>query len=314
MRIVFFGSASIGFSSLDALIADRRNEVAAVVTQPDRPAGRHRRPTACPLKIHALEKGIPILSPEHIGDLAADLDALNADLFVVVAYGQYIPRNILDLPAKGSINLHPSLLPKYRGASPIQWALANGDEITGVTILYVSEKMDSGDLILQRTVPICPDDTALTLEPKLAEEGARLLAQAVRQIADGTAPREPQNDADASEVRKLTKEDGRLDWTLPAETLRNRIRAFIVWPGCFCELPDGGRLKVLRAAVEERSGAPGEILDLSDPGPLIAAGKHALRLLDVQPAGKRAMPAADWLRGYPLPAGTRFWENVNRIR
>lgn len=306
MRIVFFGSASIGFPSLDALLADSQNEIVAVVTQPDRPAGRKRRLTACPVKIHAQEKRLPVLSPETIGDAVEELQALNADLFVVVAYGQYIPKKVLDLPAKGSINLHPSLLPKYRGASPIQWALANGDRTTGVTILYVSEKMDSGDIILQKELPIDSDDNALTLEPKLAEEGARLMVQAVGQIAGGTAPRIPQDNDAASEVRKLTKDDGRIDWTQSAETIHNRIRAFIAWPGCFCELPDGGRLKILRTAVEEDAGTPGDVLEISETGPLIACGTQALRLLEVQPAGKRTMDAAAWLRGYSLETGQQF--------
>jgi methionyl-tRNA formyltransferase len=300
MRIVFFGSAEIGFPVLELLLRSQKDEIAAVVTQPDRPAGRQRKLTPCPVKIFAQEHELTVLSPEKVGDSLADLSALKADLFVVVAYGQYIPQSVLSLPPHDSINLHPSLLPVYRGSSPIQWALANGDTVTGVTVLYVSEKMDAGDIILQREVPIHPEDNVLTLEPTLAVAGAELIAEAVEQIRSGTVHSIPQDDTKAVEVRKLTKEDGRLNWQLPAETLHNRIRGFAAWPGCFCDVPldeDTQRLKVLRTAVETARGEPGEVLDVSGEGPLIAAGEGALRLLEVQPAGKRSMEGAAWMRG-----------------
>jgi methionyl-tRNA formyltransferase len=303
MRIVFFGSASIGFPVLEALLASAQDDVVAVVTQPDRPAGRKQQLTPCPVKLFAQERGLPVLSPEKVKESLSELAKLNADLFVVVAYGQYIPQSVLTLPAHGAINLHPSLLPKYRGSSPIQWALANGDTVTGVTILYVSEKMDAGDIILQREIPIDPEATSSALEPVLAGAGAQLLMEAVEQIRTGTVQRHPQDDAAAIDVRKLTKEDGRLDWTQPADVLRNRIRGFTPWPGCFCEMPDGQRLKVLRVAVEAQSGSPGEILDVSGAGLLVATGEGALRLLDVQPAGKKVMDGASYLRGYPLAPG-----------
>ncbi|MCU0857011.1 MAG: methionyl-tRNA formyltransferase [Pontiellaceae bacterium] len=306
MRIVFFGSAPIGFPSMDALAAGPLNEIAAVVTQPDRPAGRKQQVTPCPVKTVAQERGFRVFSPEKVKDCLADLADLKADLFVVVAYGQYIPASVLALPRYGAINLHPSLLPKYRGSSPIQWAIANGDSVTGVTVLYVSEKMDAGDLILQRAVPIGPEDTSITLEPVLAAEGAALLMEAVEQIRSGTVARIPQNDDEATEVSKLVKEDGKLNWMLPAQTLRNRIRGFTPWPGCFCDLPDGQRLKVLNAAVESGSGAPGELLEVKGAGPLVAAWEGALRLLTVQPAGKCVMDGAAYLRGYPLKPGLRF--------
>jgi len=304
MRVLFFGSAVIGFQTLENLLASSQDELVGVVTQPDRPAGRKLNPVPCPVKTFAQERGIPVFSPEKVGSAESleILRELKADLFVVVAYGQYIPQSVLALPPCGAINLHPSLLPKYRGASPIQWALVNGDSMTGVTILYVSEKMDSGDILCQREVPIGPEDNALTMEPVLAQAGADLLMEAAEQIRSGTAAARPQDDADATEVRKLTKEDGRLDWTLPAQTLNNRIRGFISWPGCFCEA-GSGRLKIFRARVESGSGSPGELLDVSGEGPLVATGEGALRLLDVQPEGKRAMDGAAYLRGYPLQPG-----------
>ena len=306
MRMVFFGSASIGFPVLEALLVSKTDEVVAVVTQPDRPAGRKQQLKPCPVKTFAQERGIPVLCPEKIKDSRQELDALKADLFVVVAYGQYIPQSVLALPKHGAINLHPSLLPKYRGSSPIQWAVANGDTITGVTILYVSEKMDSGDIILQRKILINSRDTSVTLEPLLAEAGAELLMEAVEQIRNGTVLRHPQDEAISTEVRKLSKEDGKLDWTLPAEILNNRIRGFTPWPGCFCELPDGQRLKVVSAAVEDRAGAPGEILEAAGAGPLVAAGTGSLRLLEVQPSGKCVMDGASYLRGHPVESGVRL--------
>lgn len=311
MRIVFFGSAPIGFPLLEALLSSAQDEVVAAVTQPDRPSGRRLQFTPCPLKAFAIERGLTVFSPEKIGsaDNLTQLAALHADLFVVAAYGQYIPKSVRIMPPAGIINLHPSLLPAWRGAAPIQRAVANGDTVTGATIIYVTEKMDAGDIIVQRELPIEPDDTAPAMEPKLAGLGAELLMQAIEQIRSGTVQARPQDDSIATEARKLTKAEGRMDWTLPAETLRNRIRGFQPWPGCFCEMPapsGSQRLMILRAAVEPGRGLPGEILDASGSGPLVATGEGALRLLEIQPAGKRAMDGAAYLRGHPLQAGNRL--------
>ena len=311
MRVLFFGSAAIGFPVLDALQASSQDELIGVVTQPDRPGGRKLKPTPCPVKTLAQERGIPVFSPEKVGaaESLETLRQLEADLFVVVAYGQYIPQSVLALPPERAINLHPSLLPKYRGSSPIQWALANGDSTTGVTILYVSEKMDAGDIICQRTVPIGPEDTANSMEPILAKVGAELLMDAVSLIRSGSVSATPQEEALATEIRKLTKEDGRMDWSLPARTLNNRIRGFIAWPGCFFEIPSASgakRVKVFRANVEAAQGVPGEILDVSGDGPLVATGEGSLRLLEVQPAGKRTMDGAAYLRGHSLQPGDQL--------
>lgn len=305
MRILFFGSAEIGFPVLESLLASPNDELLGVVTQPDRPVGRKLKLAPCPVKTFAIEHEIPVFSPCKVGDgesLAA-LKQLNADLFIVVAYGQYIPRVVLDLPQHKSINLHPSLLPKYRGASPIQWAIANGDEVTGVTILYVSEKMDSGDILAQREVLIAADDTTVSLSPVLAKKGAELMMEVIDQIRSGTVSPQMQDETKATEVRKLSKEDGRLDWMLAASTLNNRIRGFTPWPGCFFEIKEGKRVKVLRARVEEANGVSGEIIDVSGDGPLIATGENSLRLLEVQPAGKKVMDAPSYLRGHSLNVG-----------
>jgi len=307
MRVVFMGSAGIAVPTLDMLLSSG-HEVAGVITQPDRPGGRRLKETACPLKEFAATRGISVLSPEKIGevDSLAALRVLSPDLFVVVAYGQYIPSSVLALAPCGGINLHPSLLPKYRGASPIQWAVANGDTATGVTILHVAEKMDAGDIILQRETAIEPEETAAGLEERLSRLGAGLMLEAMAQLEDGTAARRSQEDAKATTVHKLSKEDGRIDWTMSAAVIRNRIRGFQPWPGCFCEAPDGQRLKVLTACLETGAGVPGKVLDVAGEGPLVAAGEGALRLIKVQPAGRRAMDGAAYLRGHRLAPEARL--------
>lgn len=309
LRIVFFGSAPIAFPSLEALHQNNGVELCVVVTQPDRPAGRHRRFTPCPVKTFALQRGLTICSPEKPSDAIDAWRTLRPDLFVVVAYGEYLPLPVLEIPRMGAINLHPSLLPAYRGAAPIQWAIANGDTVTGVTILRVRQRMDAGEILMQDKVPIPPDATAADLEPLLAEKGAGLLMQVVEQLRTGTAVEVPQDDAEATEARKLTREDGRIDWSLPAETVRNRIRGFTPWPGCFCMTGSGervSRLKVLRAVVEEGGGNPGTLLERDErKGPLVACGENALRLVEVQPPGGCPMSGAAWLRGHS-PEGNQL--------
>jgi methionyl-tRNA formyltransferase len=303
VRIVFMGSAEIAIPSLKAILSDGNSEVAGVVTQPDRPAGRRRTPTPCPLNAFATGQGLSIITPEKVGSPEAveALAALKPDLFVVVAYGQYIPSRVIRLAPYEAINLHPSLLPKYRGAAPIQWAIANGDRMTGVSIIYLAEQMDAGDILLQETYPIDQDDTSATLHDKLALFGAQQLLKAIEDIRNKSVSSTVQDESKVVEVRKLHKEDGEIDWMLPAETIRNRIRAFDPWPGSSCKLPDGALLKVWVAETDAASGRPGEVLD---DQLLIAAGEGALRLTVVQPSGKKRMPAASFLNGHPVNTGS----------
>ena len=303
MRIVFMGSAEIAIPSLKAILSDDQSEVVGVVTQPDRPAGRRRTITPCPLNAFAAGKGLLIMTPEKVGDPESveELATLQPDLFVVVAYGQYIPSRVIQLAPYNAINLHPSLLPKYRGASPIQWAIANGDRMTGVSIIYLAEQMDAGDILRQETYPIDQDDTSGTLQEKLALFGAKLLLKAMEDIRNKSVSCSVQDESHVVEVRKLLKEDGEIDWTLPAERIRNRIRAFDPWPGSSCRLPDGEVLKIWAAEIVSASGLPGEVLD---DQLLIAAGDGALRLTIVQPSGKKRMPAASFLNGHPVDAGS----------
>lgn len=299
MRIVYMGTPRFAVPALERLVECGRHEVVTAVTQPDRPRGRNLQLAACPVKEAAVARGVAVLTPERIGDALAELTALRPDVIAVAAYGQFIPRAVRELAPKGCINIHPSLLPKYRGAAPIQWAVANGDAETGVTIMHVAKVMDSGDIILQRPHPIPADASAADLEPVLAQVGADMLLEAIDQLGAGTAARIAQDEAQVTIARKLTKEDGRLDWTRPAVELANRVRGFQPWPGCHFT---AGSLtvKVHKVQVVDAHGQPGCVLD---EGPTVACGTGALRLLDVQPEGKRAMPATDWMRGARIATG-----------
>lgn len=310
LRILFMGSDEIACPTLERLTGRADLDVVAVVTQPDRPCGRRLQTRACLVKERAVEAGLNVLSPEKVGTDASvhEIAEFAPDVIVVVAYGQYIKQDILSLPRLGAINLHPSLLPKYRGAAPIQMAVADGQKVTGVTILHVSKEMDAGDMILQEEVEIGEDDTSVTLQIRLAEAGGDLMLEAIDALAAGTAPRIPQDEARATYVGRLTKADGYLDWSMAAETLRNRVRGFQPWPGCsFVDPADASaRVKVWEARVEAGDGEPGAVLETGKAGPLVATGENSLRLVRVQPPGKKAMDGGAYLRGYRVKVGDRL--------
>ena len=309
MRILFMGSGDVACPALEALLAHPDFTVAAVVTQPDRPKGRHRRLAACPAKICAETAGVPVWTPERVGapDAVTAIKELAPDIIVVAAYGQYIPESILAIPPLEAINVHPSLLPKYRGATPIQWAVANGESTTGVTILYVSKAMDAGDLLAQRTQPIADTDTAATLTPILSRLGATLLIEVLQKLAAGRAQRQPQDETQATTVYKLNKEDGRVNWQRPAREIYNRMRGFTPWPGCFTYANDR-LLKIHWAEVVPTAckDVPGTVRACDDQGVLVATGEQCLRLLDVQPEGKTVMPAAAYVCGHAVLPGQVF--------
>ncbi len=304
------GSSSFACPSLERLLALPDDTVAGIVTQPDRPRGRHLDVAPCAVKERLGDRGIPVFTPAKVNE-AASLDTIRAwrpDVLVVVAYGQLLKPALLDLPPLGCINVHGSLLPAYRGAAPVQWAIARGERLTGVTTMYLNECMDAGDIILTRPVAIDEEDTGGLLHDKLAVVGAEALVETLRLLRSGRAPRTPQDEAAATVAPKLKKADGQVDWAMPAGVIRNRVRAFNPWPACLCELPAGSArlVKVLRVRVEAgRAVAPGEIVESAGEGPLIQAGDGAVRLLDVQPEGKKLMTGAAFLRGYPLRAGDR---------
>jgi len=306
--VIFMGTGQIARASLDRLIHHAGIDVVAVITQPDRPKGRRLHLAASPVKTFAEEKGVRVLAPEKVGADASvqDIEHLRPDLIVVAEYAQYIKPAILKIPPLEAINVHPSLLPRYRGAAPIQMAIAQGEALTGVSIIYVSKEMDAGDVIIQRTVPIGDEDTTETLAPRLADVGAALLVEAVELLREGTAPRLSQDPDLATYVAKLTKEDGRIDWSLPARVIRNRVRGFTPWPGSHCEAPGGRGLKVHRVRIEPGAGEPGTVLEGGKEGPKVATGEDALRLLDVQPEGKARMSGGAYLSGYRIGVGDRL--------
>ncbi|MBU0716034.1 MAG: methionyl-tRNA formyltransferase [Verrucomicrobia bacterium] len=308
MRIIFMGSAELACPCLDRLLAHSADKVVGVVTQPDRPKGRSLQVAPCAVHAHVATLGIPVLTPENVNtpDSVAALCALAPDLIIVVAYGQFLKADILNLPLCGPVNVHASLLPKYRGAAPIQWAVANGETETGVTTMFVNARMDAGDIIDRIVEPIRPEDTAGSLHDRLAQCGAELLARTLEALRQGSIRRRPQNEAEATLAPRIKKADGRMDWRLPATLIHNRVRGFNPWPGCFCELLPVGVVRVLKSRVEPgRSEAVGTVLEAAGEGPLIQTGQDALRLLEVQPEGRKVMSGAAFLRGHPLTIASR---------
>ena len=314
LRVVFLGTPEFAIPSLLALL--HAAEVLAAVTQPDKPKGRGRQIESPPVARVASEHGVAVLQPPRLRspEVVEQLRALHPDVIVTVAYGKIIPKEILDLPPLGPVNVHPSLLPRYRGASPIASAILNGETETGVTIMYQSMELDAGDIILQRRVPIGPDDTARTLEEKLARAGADALVGALRLIAEGRAPRIPQDPVQTAYAGKLEKEHGRIDWSRPASDIVNLIRAMDPWPSAYT-WHRGRLLKVWRAkALPEVSGAPGVISDVRrGAGVVVGTGQGAVLLLEVQPEGRRRMTADEYVRGARLEPGERLGDGTKPV-
>lgn len=308
MKIIFMGTPEFALDGLERLVAGGF-ELAAIITRPDRPAGRGRRPAPPPIKIRGQELGLRILQPSDPGgaEIRDVVREIAPELFVVSAYGRFIPNSLLGLAARGGINLHPSLLPRYRGAAPIQWALINGELETGVSVISVVKEMDAGDIWAQKSVKIAPEDNAETLSRKLAREGGILLAEVVSKMEQGEISPRPQDEDQVTFAPLLTKENGRIDWTAPAEMIANRVRGLYIWPGTFTTLPasSGHRtLKILSAQSTESIGErPGEILQAAEGELLIAAGEGALRIHQLQLEGKRPLPTEKFLRGCQLQAG-----------
>lgn len=298
MRVVFIGTGEIGVPTLKALLQSSENELVGLVTQPDKPAGRDQHLEPPPIKKALAETKMPMLQPARIRDRQA-IDAireLQPDLIVVIAYGQILPRDLLEIPRLACLNLHASLLPRWRGAAPIQAAIAAGDRETGITVMYMDEGLDTGDILLQRRIDIVSDDTGGSLHDRMGQIAPDALLESLRMLSTGNAPRVPQDNALATTAPKLTREDGRIDWSEPAEVIERKIRAFNPWPGAFMKL--GSRnLKIFSATIVDLSGKPGETLR-SENSFVIAAGKQALSLNEVQLEGKRRMSAADFLRGH----------------
>ncbi len=319
MRIIFIGTGEIGVPTLQALLKSE-HEVVGFVTQPDKPVGRAQLVEPMPVK-KALMRGapnastartgralpIPVLQPARIKDRQAieEIRALMPDVIVVMAYGQILPRDVLNIPKIACLNLHASLLPRWRGAAPIQAAIAAGDRQTGITVMHMDEGLDTGDILLQRQIDIRPNDTGGSLHDRLAQIAPEALLHSLRFLVEGSAPRLPQDNSLATYAPKLKREDGKIDWSEAAEIIERKIRAFNPWPGAFMKIDPpspgsgaaiGQNLKIFSAFVVDLTGEPGKIVP-SERELVVAAGKGALSLGDVQLEGKRRMSASEFLRG-----------------
>ena len=313
MRIVFIGTGEIGVPTLEALLKSE-HEVVAVVTQPDKPVGRAQQIEPPPIKKALTRNGglqtaagqsaagkppLPeILQPAKIRDPQAiePIRAVVPHVIVVMAYAQILPRDILEIPKIACLNLHASLLPRWRGAAPVQAAIVAGDRETGITVMYMYDGLDTGDILLRRTIDILLADTGGSLHDRLAQIAPEALLESLQMLEKNSAPRVAQDDAQATSAPKLKREHGRIDWSEPAEVIERKIRAFNPWPGAFMKL-GSQNLKIFSVSVVDLSGKPGEILK-SENGLVIAAGKGALLLGEVQLEGKRKMSAVEFLRGH----------------
>ena len=304
LRIVFMGTPDFALPALAAL-AEAGHGILAVYCQPPRPAGRGHKPRPAPVERFAAARGWPVRHPKSLRDKdeQAAFAALGADLGVVAAYGLILPPAVLQAPRHGCLNIHASLLPRWRGAAPIQRALLAGDDATGITIMQMDEGLDTGDILLQRETPIGPDETGQSLHDRLADLGAALIVEAAAAIADGRPPApRPQDPGPACYAAKVEKHEGRLDWRRPAVELERQVRAFFPFPGAWCEV-GGERIKVRRAEIALGEGSPGQVLD---DRLTVACGSGALRLLEVQRGGKAAMAAEAFLRGFALAKGSEL--------
>lgn len=299
MRLIFIATGDIALPSFRHLLANGPRPL-ALVTQPDKPVGRHQTLTPPAIKVEALAAGIPVYQPEKIGDITAQLAALEPEILVVIAYGQILRNNILTLASQAIINLHASLLPKYRGAACIQAAIDAGDAETGITAMHVVRELDAGDIILAKSIPIAAGETGGSLHDRLAELAPSVLAETLAALAAGTAARVPQDASGSSYIPKLERDDGRLDWSQDATVIERRIRAYDPWPGTYTVAIEGGKEKRLKifpsVTVLDQSLTPGGI-STADGHLMVGCGSGVLRLEAVQPDGSRKMSAGDYLRG-----------------
>ena len=303
MRIVFIGTGEIGVPTLRAL-QKSEHELVGIVTQPDKPVGRAQKITAPPIKATLAGSKMSILQPARIKDSQSieEIRAMAPDAIVVVAYGQILPRAVLEIPKIACLNLHASLLPRWRGAAPIQAAIAAGDRETGITVMFMDEGLDTGDILLQGKIDISPSETGATLHDRLAKIAPNALLESLRLLAAGNAPRIPQDQALATYAPKLTREDGQIDWKESAEVVERKIRAYNSWPGAFTMLTEKrGRelkLKIFFAEIVDQKGKPGEVLCADNRGLIVGTGDKSLLLCKVQLEGKWPMSGYDFIRGH----------------
>lgn len=313
LKIVFIGTAGFGCPTLEALVKQEEHQLLGVVTQPDRPAGRQQKLTPCPIKELALKLHLRVFQPEDINrdSVIKQIKYLAPDVIVTAAYGQILSKSVLDLPQYGCLNLHASLLPKYRGAAPIQSAIMNQEKYTGVTVMWMDPGIDTGDILLAEKTAITDEDTAETVHDRLAQLAPKALLKALSLLQGGKAPRQKQDPLLANYAKKLTKEDGKIDWKKTNVELDAHIRAMTPWPSAYTWVPDGQDLKMLKiykTIISQRTkGAAGEVIRVDKHGILVASGsKGGLLLREVQLEGKKRMHAAEFARGFNLAVGTKL--------
>ncbi len=305
LRTVFMGTPDFALQTLQGLI-DAGCNLIAVYTQPDRPKGRGKQLAAPPIKELALQYNIPVYQPLKLRqpEAVAELEALAPDLIVVVAYGQILPKSVLDIPRYGCINVHASLLPRYRGAAPINKAIIDGETETGITTMYMDVGLDTGDMLVKKTLSIGPQETAGELHDRLAVLGRETMAETLQQLCAGTLQRQVQDNDQSTYAAMMKTEDGRIDWNRPAVEVHNQIRGLDPWPGAYTSL-DGELLKLARTSPEVTAGGnPGSIISADNNGVRIACSTGTLLVKELQLAGRKRLPAADFLRGCPLEPGT----------
>lgn len=305
MKVVFMGTPDFSVHALEAIV-EAGHTVTCVVTQPDKPKGRSREMQSTPVKRCALKYGIPVFQPVKIKTPEAieTLRSYEADVFVVAAFGQILSREILDMPRYGSINIHASLLPKYRGAAPIQWAILNGETETGVTIMQMDEGIDTGDMLLKQTVPISDRETGESLHDKLAQTGARLITEALTALEKGELIPEKQDDARSCYAKMLTKALGHVNWEKGAVTIERLVRGLNAWPGAYTSY-HGKTMKLWESFLEEgeADGEPGTVSEVEKDAIIVNTGEGRLRITEVQLEGKKRMPVRDFLLGYQIRKG-----------
>jgi methionyl-tRNA formyltransferase len=311
MRIVFMGTPAFAVPSLEALLKSE-DQVVGVVTQPDRPKGRGQEVIPSPVKVVCQREGIPVLQPLKMKapEFLEALQKWNPDIIAVTAFGRILPPAILTLPPRGCINVHGSLLPKYRGAGPVQWAIIRGERESGITTMLMDEGMDTGAMLLQERVVIRPEDTSGTLAPRLAEVGGRLLVETLRQLKAGTLTPHPQDHSLATMAPLLKKEDGLIDWALPARDIANRVRGLSPWPGAYTYV-NGERWILWQVAVNEesRGGTPGTVTKVTKDRIDVATGDGTIQILEIQPSNSRRMSMAQYLAGHRLVEGISLLAN-----
>ncbi len=299
MRVVFVGTSAFGVPTLRMLVK-KGVEVPLVVTQPDRPRGRGRKLAPTPVKESALGLGLPVIQPERIGEAIEEISQATPDILLVVSYGQILPQEVLDLPRVGPLNIHPSLLPRYRGAAPLQRVLMNGEKETGISLTWMVKELDAGPVFASRSYPIDPNETYQELHDRLAKESAEFMAEQLERLAGLPGPvGEPQDQSKATYAPSIKKDELRIDWSLPAQVVHNRIRGISPTPGAHTTR-NGKQLKILRTVVAQGQGEPGEVVYANPKtGELVVAcGEGALSVIELQPQGKKAMPAKAFLQGY----------------